>query len=161
MSNNALNYYDVVIDANSIENISNGWTVEYTDEGMKRYEAKKDAKSCVVGVVGNKNKGKSFLLTKLAGMNLPSGHSITTKGLSVKYPEDKYKNIILLDTAGLETPLTETEYYNVEQEMEKFIAKEKNKKEEGEKIETQKEEEEDEHINEIENENSKNQKIKT
>ena len=109
MSNNALNYYDVVIDANSIENISNGWTVEYTDEGMKRYEAKKDAKSCVVGVVGNKNKGKSFLLTKLAGMNLPSGHSITTKGLSVKYPEDKYKNIILLDTAGLETPLTETE----------------------------------------------------
>ena len=154
MSNNALNYYDVVIDANSIENISNGWTVEYTDEGMKRYEAKKDAKSCVVGVVGNKNKGKSFLLTKLAGMNLPSGHSITTKGLSVKYPEDKYKNIILLDTAGLETPLTETEYYNVEQEMEKFIAKEKNKKEEGEKIETQEEEEEDEHMNEIDKEDA-------
>ena len=78
-------------------------------------------------------------MTKLAGMNLPSGHSITTKGLSVKYPEVKSQNIILLDTPGLETPLTETEYYNVEAE----------------------EEEEDEHINEIENENSKNQKIKT
>ena len=136
MSNNA---YDVVVDANSIENISNGWTVEYTDEGKKLYDSKKDEKSCVFGVVGNKNKGKSILLTKLAAVDLPSRHSITTKGLSVKYPEDKYKNIILFDTAGLETPLTETEYYNVEAE----------------------EEEEDEHINEIENENSKNQKIKT
>ena len=38
MSNNALDYYDVVIDAKSIENIVNGWNVEYTDEGMKRYE---------------------------------------------------------------------------------------------------------------------------
>ena len=128
MSNNALEYYDVVIDANSIENIVNGWNVEYTDEGMKRYEAKKDAKSCVVGVVGNKNKGKSFLLTKLAGMSLPSGHSITTKGLSVKYPEDKYKNIILLDTAGLETPLTETEYYKVDQEIKNSLQKKIRKK---------------------------------
>ena len=135
MSNNALNYYDVVIDANSIENISHGWTVEYTDEGKKRYDSKKDEKSCVFGFVGE----KLILFKKLTAMDLPSGHSITTKGLSVKYPEDKYKNIILLDTAGLETPLTETEYYNVEAE----------------------EEEEDEHINEIENENSKNQKIKT
>ena len=130
MSNNALD--DVVVDANSIENIKKGWGVEYTDEGKKRYDSKKDEKSCVFGVVGNKNKGKSILLTKLAGMNLPSGHSITTKGLSVKYPEDKYKNIILLDTPGL-TPLTETEYYKVDQEIEKFIAKENQKKKKKEK----------------------------
>ena len=82
---NELDYYDIVID--SIENVLNGWNVRYT----KQYEAKKDAKSCVVGVVGNKNKGKSFLLEKLAGMDLPSGHSITTKGLSVKYPKDTRK----------------------------------------------------------------------
>lgn len=158
---NELDYYDIVIDVNSIENVLNGWKVGYTEEGKKQYEAKKDAKSCVVGVVGNKNKGKSFLLAKLAGMDLPSGHSITTKGLSVKYPKDKYKNIILLDTAGLETPLTETEYYKVEEEVKKYIEEENKKKGEGEKIKTEEEEEEeeDEHINEIDKEDAQKEEM--
>ena len=111
-----------------MSNIKKGWGVEYTDEGKKRYDSKKDAKSCVVGVLRNKNKGNSFVLTQLAGINLPSGHSITTKGLSVKYPEVKSQNIILLDTPGLEPPLTKTEYYKVDQEIEKFIAKKIRKK---------------------------------
>ena len=41
-------------------------------------------------------------------MNLPSGISIKTEGLCIKYPElNEYKDrkIILLDSAGLETPL--------------------------------------------------------
>lgn len=152
---NELQCYDVVVDVNSIENVVNGWNIECTDEGMKQYEEKSKEKSCVVGVVGNKNKGKSFLLEKIAGLELPYGHSVTTRGLSVKYPIDKYKNIILLDTAGLETPLTETEYYNLKEEIKKITKKEETKTEEH--LEVEEEEDEENQINEIDKEDAENE----
>ena len=40
-------------------------------------------------------------------MIIPDGHNISTKGLSIIYPEYDEKNIICLDTAGFETPLCE------------------------------------------------------
>ena len=61
-----------------------------------------------IGVIGNSNKGKSFILSKLSKIPLPSRTSIKTEGLSIKYPDlSEYKNrrIILLDSAGLETPV--------------------------------------------------------
>ena len=65
-------------------------------------------KALIIGVIGNSNKGKIFLLSKISKINLPFGYSIKTEGLSVKYPElEEFKDrkIILLDSAGLETPL--------------------------------------------------------
>ena len=118
--------YDVVIDVNAISNITKGWDVKMSEKGRQRYQEQSGKKSCVVGVVGNKNKGKSFLLTKLAGIKLPSGHSLTTKGLSVKYPTIDQQNIVLLDTAGLETPITSsTEVYDLKKELENKLAEEK------------------------------------
>ena len=41
-------------------------------------------------------------------MNFPSGMSIKTEGLSIKYPDltlFKVRKIALLDSAGLETPV--------------------------------------------------------
>ena len=118
--------YDIVIDVNSISNITKGWDVKMSEKGRQRYQEQSGKKSCVVGVVGNKNKGKSFLLTKLAGIKLPSGHSLTTKGLSVKYPTIDQQNIVLLDTAGLETPITSsTEVYDLKKELDNKLAEEK------------------------------------
>ena len=56
--------------------------------------------------------GKSFLLNKLSNFDLPSSTTIRTEGLSLKYPDlakEENKNIILLDSAGTETPLTLTD----------------------------------------------------
>ena len=39
----------------------------------------------VVGVIGQGNRGKSFILSKVADFELPAGHNIITKGISVKY----------------------------------------------------------------------------
>ena len=123
---NEVDAYDIVIDVNSISNITKGWDVKMSEKGRQRYQEQSGKKSCVVGVVGNKNKGKSFLLTKLAGIKLPSGHSLTTKGLSVKYPTIDQQNIVLLDTAGLETPITSsTEVYDLKKELENKLAEEK------------------------------------
>jgi GTP1/Obg family GTP-binding protein len=56
----------------------------------------------VVVVLGNKNKGKSFILSKIGNKTIPDGYNITTKGLSIIYPDYEEKNIIILDTAGFE-----------------------------------------------------------
>ena len=80
------------------------------------YDKFKNEKNIKIGVIGNSNKGKSFLLSKISKSFLPSGSSIRTEGLSFKYPDlEKYKdkNIILIDSAGLETPvLQESKPFN-------------------------------------------------
>jgi len=79
-----------------------------SDNGKNNYNKFKNKKNLKIGVIGNANKGKSFILSKISKIELPSGMSIKTEGLSVKYPElEKYKDrkIVLLDSAGLETPV--------------------------------------------------------
>ena len=78
------------------------------ENGEKNYKKFKDQEILKIGVIGNANKGKSFVLSKISKLELPSGMSIKTEGLSIKYPElEKYKKrkIVLLDSAGLETPV--------------------------------------------------------
>ena len=61
-----------------------------------------------MGILGNNNKGKSFILSRISKIKLPTGTSIHTEGLSVKYPDltgYQGRQIILLDSAGLETPV--------------------------------------------------------
>ena len=76
------------------------------EKGKRSYEKYKNENILKLGVIGNSNTGKSFLLSKISKINLPS--SIKTEGLSIKYPDLKlFKNrkIVLLDSAGLETPV--------------------------------------------------------
>ena len=102
------NFYDVIVHIDSIKDINKGWKIEMNEDGKKNYNNFKNEKNLKIGVIGNANKGKSFLLSKISKMELPSGMSIKTEGLSIKYPElGKYKDrkIVLLDSAGLETPV--------------------------------------------------------
>ena len=102
-------FYDIVIDINSIKSINNeGWKVKFNENGRKKYEDHKDQELIIIGVIGNNNKGKSFILSKISKIKLLTGTSIHTEGLSVKYPDlEGYKGreLILLDSAGLETPV--------------------------------------------------------
>ena len=73
----------------------------------------KDEPIVKVGVIGLRNKGKSFLLNKFLNKSLPKGTSIKTEGLSIKYPSERdlenQRNYILLDSAGSEVPLLDYE----------------------------------------------------
>ena len=101
-------YYDIIIDIDSIKKLfKKGWDIIYTEEGDKKYEQKKNENLTVVAVIGNKNRGKSYILQKISGKKLPLGYSVTTKGISIKYPDNMNQNIILLDSAGFEVPLLE------------------------------------------------------
>ena len=121
-------FYDVVVQIDSIKSIKKGWKICMTERGKKNYEKYKNEKIIKIGVVGNANKGKSFLLSKISKMSLPSGMSVKTEGLSIKYPElngNQNRRIVLLDSAGLETPVLDSEKNNLEGKDKNEIFKEK------------------------------------
>ena len=120
----AITFYDVIVTIQSIKDIIEGWKVKLSERIKNNYNSFINDKVLKIGVIGNSNKGKSFILSKLSKIELPSGTSIKTEGLSVKYPElEKYKNrkIALLDSAGLETPVIKenNKKYVINDEKEK------------------------------------------
>ena len=126
-------FYDVIVCINSIKEITKGWEVKMSNRALDKYEEFKKGNVVKIGVIGNANKGKSFLLSKISGIKLPIGTSIRTEGLSIKYPQiDVYsnRNIALLDSAGLETPVLKgeekiLEENNIEEEKTNSITSEK------------------------------------
>ena len=104
-----IDFYDIILKINSIRDVLNGWKIEFSEKGKEYYEKMKVNNFLKIGVAGAGNKGKSFLLQKLANIDLPTGTSIKTEGLSIRCPdmESENQNIILLDSAGSETPLLE------------------------------------------------------
>jgi hypothetical protein len=125
-------FYDIIINVNSILKVKDGWEIEMTEEGEKKYEEFKDQELIVIGVVGNMNKGKTFILSKLSKIILLSGTSINTKGISVKYPQlenNENRKYILLDSAGLETPIlkngdeAQPNNENLKENYDRFVEK--------------------------------------
>ena len=102
-------FYDIIIDVNSLIGLNEGWKIEFTEDGLKKYNEFKNQSLIKIGILGDDNKSKSFILSKLYPNILPSGASIKTKGLSIKYlelqEEHPHRNFILLNTAGLENPI--------------------------------------------------------
>ena len=132
---NFVNFYDVVIDIKSVKDIYKGWEIKRSERAEKNYEDFKKEKIIKIGVIGNSNKGKSFLLSKISKIELPSGTSIRTEGISIKYPElDLFKDrkIVLLDSAGLETPVLKEEEDKKTEGEEKGQEKEEKKEDENE-----------------------------
>ena len=125
------NFYDVIIDIKSIKSIEEGWKIKMSERVKEKYENFKSDKVIKIGVIGNSNKGKSLILSKISKITLPSGTSIRTEGLSIKYPEieGEYKNrkIVLLDSAGLETQVLKDEKKNEIKNIEENDDNEKNK----------------------------------
>ena len=76
---------------------------------------KKDKNCTLVSVLGNKNTGKSFILSKISNYEIPDGFNISTKGLSIIYPINDNDNVIFLDTPGIEDSICEDD------EVFKFI----------------------------------------
>ncbi len=111
----AEDFYDVIINIKSITEITKGWEIKFNSKkGKEEYDKMIKEEVLKVGVIGNGNKGKSFFLSKISDYELPTGTSIRTEGLSLKYP-DTSKNertIVLMDSAGLETPLLKDDNIN-------------------------------------------------
>ena len=167
------NFYDIIIDIKSMKSICNGWEIKKSKRIETNYEQFNKNEVIVVGVIGNSNKGKSFILSKISKVkDIPSGSSIRTEGLSIKYPDlETYQDrkIVLLDSAGLETPVLneelelqqqkkEEEINNKEKTEEKADKKEEKPKEEKKPKEKEEEEEKEEEKEEEEIDKTENLK---
>ena len=101
------------------------------EKGKKNYDKYKNVSIISIGVIGNENKGKSTILKKISDFDIPTGFSIKTEGLSIKYPEIKEHpnlKIVLLDSAGLKTPVLDFNNINPDNPYEeKFIEKARDK----------------------------------
>ena len=104
-------FYDVIVNIKSIAALETeeGWPIKWNKQRKEEIEKMKVLELLKVGILGNGNVGKSFLLSRLFDIKIQSGYSVVTEGLSLKYNEnDKY---IILDSAGLQTPLLSNEHY--------------------------------------------------
>jgi len=108
-----LEYYDMICEIESITGLfNNGWKIIKNERGKEKYNELKNNPGLIVTAIGNKNKGKSFLLQKICKKKLPRGFSVTTVGLSISFPESFENDIIILDTCGFESPLLELDDTN-------------------------------------------------
>ena len=123
-------FYDVIVKIDSIKDINKGWKIEMNKKGEENYNKYKDKELIRIGVIGNANKGKSYLLSKISQIDLPSGMSIKTEGLSIKYPElaeHPDRHFVLLDSAGLETPVLISDLNQEKEKNELFKDKSREK----------------------------------
>ena len=104
---NLVDFYDVIVDIKSVKDICKGIEIKMNERGKNNYEKGKNEESITIGAIGNINKGKTFILSKLSRINFPTG--IKTKGISVKYPEFKNKKMVLIDTMGLDEAILKEE----------------------------------------------------
>jgi HSP20 family molecular chaperone IbpA len=70
----------------------------------------------VIAVVGLFDKGKTFLINKLFGVNLPSGKLFTTKGLSFLYVKER--RMLIIDSAGVQATVSHREQARPRQDIE-------------------------------------------
>ena len=104
--------YDVVLDLQSLAGIKEtGFEIRYTPKGKEKIKELKEKDGCVITAIGNSNQGKSFILSKISEIEIPSGHSISTKGLSIIFPDnltqkDSNQRFIILDTEGSQNAIT-------------------------------------------------------
>ena len=108
-------FYDLVIRIDTFRNLKKKEQGDYGCDILYSkdfdYDKRTKEERVRIGVLGNRNRGKSFILSKLTNHKVPSGFSIKTKGISLKYPDMKTKDgkgIVIIDSAGFETPLLES-----------------------------------------------------
>ena len=110
------NYYDLIIEGNSF---FKPWKI-ITKGNYKELFSKKKP---IVSIIGNFDKGKSFILSELSGINISSGFDKKTPWICGhsfnNTQENKFLNALFLDTAGFETPLNFS--FNQVEKLLKFI----------------------------------------
>ena len=113
-------FYDLVLDFNSFEQLKkDGWNANFTKMGKKKYDKciNENEHNIVIGVCGNKNRGKSYLLGRIMEMEEyknPHGFLVTTSGISCIFPrlDNTDNTFITLDTAGKDNPLLQNAFFD-------------------------------------------------
>ena len=111
--------YDAIFSCESIKELfDKGWKYKLSHKFIQRFYRKEKAKFCPLCVIGETNKGKTFIVNLLTGNQLKSGIEYKTEGISCKltnFKSDEEINtlddslnqdkFLVFDTAGRSEPL--------------------------------------------------------
>ena len=121
----SMKFYDMILDFSSFEQLKkDGWVINFSNEGKKKYEKSIIENNITIGILGNKNRGKSYLLGRIIGKDNyknPNGFLVTTQGISANFPilEENDNVFITLDTAGKDNPLLGSTIFKNDGDKEK------------------------------------------
>ena len=106
------NFYDIIIKINLLNELTiNGWEIYFSPEFNKKSQNPetnpKNKLLIPVCVIGESNKGKSYLSGKITNQDIPEGFNEKTEGISLKYLEEL--NCLLIDSAGGQTPIIKSD----------------------------------------------------
>jgi len=106
--------YDVVVKIELISSLTTGVpillpaciTEKEKQDAITLLKGDTWGSTTIVGILGTYNTGKTFILNKLSGFHCPSGTTISTEGLSFKRVKNSVRDFVVLDTAGMNSPVT-------------------------------------------------------
>ena len=118
--------YDMILNFYSFQQLKkDGWTCYFTSSGKEKYNKCLNDYNIVIGILGMKNRGKSYLLGRIMendDYKPPTGFLITTYGISCNFPKMQANGsyFITLDTAGKDSPLLQNEIFK-ENNIKNFV----------------------------------------
>ena len=100
--------YDIMINISSIIGIKKGWEIQYSSKGKEKTENAGRNPTKIISFIGNKSRGKNFILSKIAKINIPLRNSSTSKELSIFFPNND-DNISFFNEYSFDSPLLEND----------------------------------------------------
>ncbi|EAR93117.3 hypothetical protein TTHERM_00449670 (macronuclear) [Tetrahymena thermophila SB210] len=89
--------------------IQKGLQIKYSNDKHKQF----NKEQTIVGMQGQRNKGKTFILNSLTNDEFPSDYNVSTPGICLKFHDYEHKHVIYIDSEGLSCPI-EIDYDNNE-----------------------------------------------
>ena len=96
--------YDAILAFESLSQFLSTGEIRFLQHAESKLQVAGAARFRIVAMVGLFDKGKTFLINKLFGVNLPSGKLHTTKGLSFLWIEER--RMLVLDSAGVQSTVS-------------------------------------------------------
>lgn len=96
--------YDTILLFTSIEQFINTGKIEFLRSAESKFDALSRQQYRIVAITGLFDKGKTWIINKLFGVNLPAGKLRTTQGLSFLWIEER--RILVLDSQGVQAPVS-------------------------------------------------------
>ena len=104
-------HYDISLNFNSIKNIKEGWNLKFSENGLKYFN--KSIRCPKIGILGNRQVGKSFILSRLFGSSFPQSFINSSEKISIKLKQKKNKiQFMIFDTQGFNNPILDIEKIN-------------------------------------------------
>ena len=95
---NPENKFDIALNVDSLRSLINGWKIQFSNEYRKRYDSLKNEKILKIGLLGLKNSGKSFVLSKILGENIFDKKE--TEQLYLRFVNLENKTLAFIDPPG-------------------------------------------------------------